>query len=290
MDENLIKYLENVLDLETQLYAQQNIADELEAQASQLGYYDSYAEPEKGGNSFGYYLFLWTGIGAVIGFFAALPACLSCGETGTVNGIFFGIAALGLLIGIIVGIFKRSQANNEYQAALDSYHAALDNDEKRVQSEIKMKKKLLSERSLILLQKKKTQQTLDKYYSVNVIYLNYRNLWAIASFLDYFRSGRCTSLPEAYNKYDLESKLGVIITGLNEILIRLDAIQQNQQTLYYAIQEGNRLTDSLVSQTARLAAAQEATAKNSAIAAYNSERSANELTQIKWLAIYKSTL
>ncbi len=53
-------------------------------------------------------------------------------------------------------------------------------------------------------------------------------------FCEYFESGRCTTLEGhegAYNIYENEIRLNLIITKLDDIITRLDRIQSNQYML-----------------------------------------------------------
>ena len=101
----------------------------------------------------------------------------------------------------------------------------------------------------------------------------------------------CSTLEErygrdgAYNTFEELCRLDKIIYKLDQVLIHLEQIKENQWTIYNAIREGNSINAKLVDSSNRLAAANEQIVLNSAIAAYNIERSANELNQIKWLQL-----
>ncbi|MBQ4429603.1 MAG: hypothetical protein II871_07505 [Clostridia bacterium] len=190
------------------------------------------------------------------------------------------------------------KSNDRYNARnIAEYNAAKHADAVRVNKELAQKKVLQLERSILYGRYQKTQETLRRFYDVGVIYGKYRyDFAAVASFLDYFQSGRCSTLGEnrggdgAYNLYESELRQNVIINKLDQVLSKLDQIRDNQYSLACAIQEGNRMSQRLVQATERLAAAGEQTARNSEIAAYNSQQSANELNQIKWLQLYGMTL
>ena len=78
-------------------------------------------------------------------------------------------------------------------------------------------------------------------YSYNVIYDKYRyDLVAICTFAEYLRSGRCNSLQGhegAYNIYENEIRMGIIISKLDEIITRLDRIEKNQYGIYCALKQ-----------------------------------------------------
>ena len=84
-----------------------------------------------------------------------------------------------------------------------------------------------------------------KLYSYNIIYGKYRNYIAIASFVDYFSSGRISSLEGtdgAYNLYEQESRADIVISKLDDIINSLEKIKENQ---YYIYNELNNINNSL---------------------------------------------
>ena len=75
---------------------------------------------------------------------------------------------------------------------------------------------------------------------------------AVCSICEYLESGRCSELggPDgAYNLFEQEIRMNLIITQLGSILSKLDRIQANQAMLYDAISTGNRLTSQLIERT-----------------------------------------
>ena len=77
-------------------------------------------------------------------------------------------------------------------------------------------------------------------YSCGVIYEKYRNPVALASFLDYLASGRCTTLTGAdgaYNIFENEIRLDCIVTKLDVVIKKLDQIIDNQYALYSVMSE-----------------------------------------------------
>lgn len=90
---------------------------------------------------------------------------------------------------------------------------------------------------------KDTKNVLEELYDKNVIYGKYCNMVAIGTFCEYFDSGRCTTLEGhegAYNIYENEIRQNIIISKLDDIISRLDSIEQNQYLLYQSIQESNQ--------------------------------------------------
>ena len=121
-----------------------------------------------------------------------------------------------------------------------------------------------------------------KVYGLDVIYKKYRDLVSVTTIQEYFESGRCSSLygyTGAYNIYENEVRQNTIISRLEDILVSLDQIKQGQYALFLAIQEGNRMTQEILSNSYdTLSATKESVAQNK-IAAENSKMTA-ENTEI----------
>ena len=139
---------------------------------------------------------------------------------------------------------------------------------KHIFNEIQLAKNKLSD----------SRQLLEQMYARNIIYVKYRNLPAISSFLDYFSSGICTDLTGphgAYSRYENDARMNAIITRLDRISMQLEQIQYNQQRLFEAVracnETVNRLYHAVESGAAHLsgiAASQSQIAENTAMAAY----------------------
>ncbi len=81
-------------------------------------------------------------------------------------------------------------------------------------------------------------QTLNEYYSLNIIFPKYQGLVPVASFYEYLASGRCdglTGVHGAYNKYEEELRQNLIIAKLDTVIQQLESIKGNQFMLYQAI-------------------------------------------------------
>lgn len=150
-----------------------------------------------------------------------------------------------------------------------------------IKDEIKIAEELL----------KKFYKARNKMYSYGVLFEKYRNFVAVSSFYEYLASGRCETLEGpngAYNLFENEIRMNMVICQLNQVLESLEEIKQNQYMIYSAIQESNRLLNSLNSSTSRVisvlgeikfkAASMESymskIADNTEVIAYNTERTA----------------
>lgn len=93
---------------------------------------------------------------------------------------------------------------------------------------------------------KETRESLAELYDLNIVYPKYRKLSAIAMFIEYLSSGRCSELEGAYGAYNVfeeEVKSRIIIAKLDEIGSRLDSIRENQRFMYDAIYDSNKKTE-----------------------------------------------
>lgn len=93
-----------------------------------------------------------------------------------------------------------------------------------------------------------TRTALNRLYALDVIYPKYRNMAAVTSFYEYFCSGRCTSLTGhegAYNIFEQEVRMGIVIDKLDLILERLDQIESNQYMIARAIKQSNERAEQI---------------------------------------------
>ena len=123
-----------------------------------------------------------------------------------------------------------------------------------------------------------TQQTLQRFYGLNVIYPKYRNFVAISMFYEYLCSGRCSALEGhegAYNIYEQEIRMNLILSKLDEVIAHLDRIEGNQYMLASAIREGNAKADQIYQTLQNVES-------NTAASAYFSEVSAMNTTYMAW--------
>ncbi len=116
-----------------------------------------------------------------------------------------------------------------------------------------------------------TDKALQKAYSMDIIYPKYRNFVAMASIYEYFDSGRCTTLPEAYNTYELELRMDRITDRLDRIIAQLEQIKNNQFYIYNAIKEMQSNIDNLTSSVQECAKTLNKVEANTAITAYTAK-------------------
>lgn len=87
-------------------------------------------------------------------------------------------------------------------------------------------------------QKAEISSTLQTAYETDIIYSKYRSLIPVTMFCEYLSSGRCSTLQGhegAYNIYENEARMNVIITKLDAVIIGLNSIQATQHLLHTGI-------------------------------------------------------
>lgn len=192
-----------------------------------------------------------------------------------------GFVAVVSLLGVFaqISINKNyKQEVSEYENKLLNYNISLDEYNKKIKAnkqkidnfntktqkkyndELEEKEKAFEEKSLqistikeenknLLKETKKNLRLVNnklmKLYDLNIVFEKYRNLIAIATFVEYFASSRVSELEGkdgAYNLFESEIRQNIIIIQLDRINDNLDAIKQNQYILY---KELNSINDSL---------------------------------------------
>lgn len=140
------------------------------------------------------------------------------------------------------------------------------------------------------------QDSLNKLYSVGIIYPKYRDLVAVTMFCEYMDAGRREKLEGVGGMYDLyeqeiatkeitnnlediNSNLRKISSQLDHVSYQLSGIIRNQHMLYKSVEKGNEISDTILSElrkntkaiddaissSERIAKAQEVIAKNSKV-------------------------
>ena len=192
-----------------------------------------------------------------------------------------GFVAVVSLLGVFAQIsinknYKQEVSEYEnkllnYNTSLDEYNKKIKANKQKVESfntkiqkkydnELEKREKVFEEKSLqistikeenknLLKETKKNlrlvNNKLKKLYDLDIIFEKYRNLIAIATFVEYFASSRVSELEGkdgAYNLFESEIRQNIIIIQLDRINNNLDAIKQNQYILY---KELNSINDSL---------------------------------------------
>lgn len=83
------------------------------------------------------------------------------------------------------------------------------------------------------------EETLLKLYDKNILHPKYRNMTAVCTILEYFETGRCSSLTGsdgAYNLYESEIRQNLIILKLDEVIEHLDELKATMYRCCTAIE------------------------------------------------------
>ncbi len=201
--------------------------------------------------------------------------------------ITFAIFAFLVFLWVAVGaILDNDDRKEKYQQALAQYPIDVQNEEDAYQQALRLAGYY---DQLIAQQEKKladTRRLLQEAYDKGLLYGKYRNFVAVCSICEYLESGRCSELggPDgAYNLFEQEIRMNLIITQLGLIISELDEIRENQAMLYDAISTGNRLTSQLIEQTNESIRLGEYNAQQNAITAYNTQQTAREVSFSNWM-------
>ncbi len=292
------EYVSRVMSLEKSVYTQNQTIKQIKCEMNKLGWEKSYRSPATIKNvplissDIGDKIFGAVAIGFVIG---GIIALFSRNPIWILIGIIVSLAII-VVSDVTENTDRNSEIDEQNQHNLDWYCAAVAADKLRVDAELEEKNKLMEILRTMEEKRDETAEVLDKYYGKDIIFPKYRNFIAICSFFEYFASGRCSELTGrdgAYNIYENETRLDRICTKLDEVIDNLEKVRNNQFYLYEAIQEGNKISQQLLTESVRQSKLAEVTAENSAIAAENSavtshyaEITANNTAASAWVDTY----
>lgn len=278
------EHLKMLMDLEKEVYTQNQVIASLEYQLSCLPDAHRYTRPVYTEANSNYQIsgLTWLCFGNALIFLLLAPVsdAIINSDWGIMGLLLFPILLIFYLArsfaipcaiflfaaGIIVFFVERNnqsdaryaakqQSKKSYETAMATYNRAVEQDRLRVERE--RPKKLLLQGQLKTLKDahKKTVDTLNKLYNKGVIHKKYWGLVPICSLYGYFDTGVCTQLEGhegAYNKYDTECRLDRIISKLDQVIQRLDEIKALQQDLYEAIEESNCKVGQLIRDSERI--------------------------------------
>lgn len=241
----LREYIEKVKDLEISLYKQNLLKSDIEQliellKHPQLKRETNYRNSDSGTDDI-------------------TPMAVGCMIPGAIVGFFVGIWFIGsvvsgviggAVIGIIAGIAITVTKNGSHKSDINKINREIahENEKIRKQNEetlkLSPKQQKILENELCNINEKiiDTEKVLNAYYSKGIVFEKYRSLVPICMFYEYLCSGRCDSLEGhegAYNIYESELRMNVIIGKLDEIIDRLDKIEQNQYVIAQAISKTN---------------------------------------------------
>ena len=271
----LKEYIKRVFQLEILQYEQTKVCSDIRQTISEVQNKQSTPLKKESYDVFGN-LVLGGSIGVIFAFIYLIIDALKPRGLGRWNVmrslektiiIFLVVSIIVFLIGIFI-----TKPNNK-KIARDNKIIEQKNAvdfQRRVKYCEQLKQRLtVAERTLF-----DTQKVLNTYYDKGIIFPTYRNLVAVSSFYEYLSSGRCTNLEGhegAYNLFENELRLNIILVKLDDIIERLDDIRSNQYALYAAISKSNKSINHLRQSLLNMQDNMELTAYNSRITAQNTE-------------------
>lgn len=306
--EELKEYLGIVVDMEKNIYIQEQLVKSLTLKISTLGHPRAIQAPMKIKPNLKYSASIFEGGLSAI-FSGGIIGGLICGVlSNNIDGMFYGavVGAIIFFTTVIVcgcaSVSAEAKANKAEQlrvqqiwdAEMSKYHEACEIDALRVKQELLQKpyfEQSLQQAQTLL---SKSRSNLELIYSKNFLFPKYRNFIMASSLYEYICAGRCATLEGhegAYNILEMEIRLDRIITQLDRIITQLDAIQQNQFMLYTAIQESNQKSAQILYSTSQMASSLQdfkgevvnfndhiaELQRASALTAYHTERAQKEL-------------
>lgn len=143
-------------------------------------------------------------------------------------------------IGFLLGMGGRSHEKSEKIKANNRKETILENNRQKT---LLLEDLNASEAKNLNKMRAKLQESeslLNDFYSVGLIYPKYRSLIPMASISEYFEAGRCSTLGEAYNIFEMERKLGTIIDKLDIVIDKLDEISSQQRLVYEAVEASDK--------------------------------------------------
>lgn len=195
----------------------------------------------------------------------------------TLIGIFSGIIAAFLFINSLIESRNYKRTNLEKQKKYETDKRCHEQNVNRNNISLQC---IPAEIKKCNEEYKKTKDLLQQYYSLNYIYPKYRGMVPIYTICEYLESGLCFSLlghEGAYNLYESELHMNLIIEKLDDIIYRLDDIQTSQRMLVREIKRSNAMIDSLCKSMENIA-------ENTALTQYYSKITATNTSYLAWLA------
>ncbi|MBQ4569921.1 MAG: hypothetical protein IJA62_07735 [Ruminococcus sp.] len=300
MSENLKKGIAILYDMEMNNYLMTRAIEKLNYKISGLGYSQKINAPRK---ESGDYCTVTVGvaggvIGAVLGLIIGLlSGCLSdspffifdrMGEViKNILKTMLICAVVGLVLGLIIGlfidIFEGRAAKREYKESMREYYQQVNDDNNRVALEKQQVNYLVKQRDALKYKLSQSKQILNQFYNRMNIAANYRNLVPIGYMNEFIRLGIATKLEGTDGLYYLvrnELRADQFYHTLEEISGKLDVIIDQNNRMYAELINTNKKVDNLIRITEnnarRMNDSFNRIETNTGIAAYNSQRSAEE--------------
>ena len=261
---DLKEYLGMILDTEKNLYIFSRLQDVVKKQIAALTMptLTTLQPPTMGNRSADGVVnrgFLIGLVGAIISVIIKVNQLKVRGEN-PIQGFLeiIGAIILGAIIGALLGtigfgVHNQSLDETKFEQDKINYQNRLSSEQDRFETEkaqyYRIRSALVAEQLDISSKKKHFEEVLQELYKPNVIFEKYRGFPRIASFYEYFCSGRCSSMEGkdgAYNLLEEEIRRNIIISQPSIIIAQPDQIKGKQYMLYTAIQDANHTLDQII--------------------------------------------
>lgn len=186
-------------------------------------------------------------IAAGDGFFSFLAGLIA-----PVANITFIGSIIIAIIAVIVIIYEIVKDNIRYNQETTD-------EENRMKSELKEKKRLTSICPKVEKQLERTEKLLSDAYSINIIPSKCRNIYGAYFLYDYISTSR-VSLNDALYHFDLD-----------KISLQLDEVIEQQREIVWQLAHSNALNEQIIAQNEQLISHAIQTEKNTALAAQYAE-------------------
>ncbi len=194
--------------------------------------------------------------------------------------LVFGVPIISGIVGVVVVNYREISAAKEHnENEMRKYNKNCEIAEQQIKEDAVRIQRLSSQINQLVYGRSMAYKQREKLYNLNIIHHDYRELTKISKMYEYLDIGICYELEGglgAYAKCREEMIWGSLYDLLVDIKNDLSELKGICYSLYDGITESNRKMNYLcegMNETLRLAARTE---QNTAIAAYNSEISANE--------------
>ena len=212
-----------------------------------------------------------------------------------------------LLIKCIIKKKKRIKANEasydyemqKYKKALEKHKQDKEIAQKEYTEQVKIAQTEFSDAThrheiateavdQMLVPFEESKEVLQRLYSLDILFPKYRNLVAVSTMYEYLASGRVSALegPDgAYNLYESELRLNLIINKMDVIIQQLEDIKENQYSLYNVLKQTNVVLEEIASDVSELVSTAHDISDASKITAYCSALTAQNTAALKYIAI-----
>lgn len=295
------EYLKNICVLEGNVYGMQRLRSRLQYEVNSLKNYAGEPEIIIPTQEYTFsdafeMIKAFSGGGIGLGAIGAIVAVIFFDYRPILSTVFIKGPIIGCIIGVVVAVIwsyvdkkciEKENHDNLQREVEENNRIRRNND---IERQARNQKANIIQKEINILEQNidKTRSTLAEYYNKNIIYRKYWNYVAVASFLEYFDSGRCTVLEGhegAYNLFENEIRQNMIIEKLDEVIQRLDEIKNNQYILYSEIQKQNQTVNRITSTVKSCANTLTSLEKSNQIIEYNSQITASNTELFKWLTI-----